>query len=229
MFSSGCSLKYSKKRNQWENSTQSLTIDENAAYSYGQKIVRVYTEYTLLNGHRFSVTTSGHQNIAHYHSLYSCHERYFLDCNTLNDFDGQNLETLKVSSYTDDLKLFVEKYFPKKAEKFLDAVKKKDAENLAYERQQKSLDSKIKKLESLEYKSLTAFKKALADFKKDRRYKLAIKQKYRWKNGGIDISELKEINREILKIVLAEYSLNSEQKEEIEKILSVEIFGLLGN
>lgn len=161
-FNSGyTNLKFSKKRNQWENSSQScrVIVNENEndfvkAYSYGETIFCYEDSLKswIFNWCKFSVTTTTHQN-ALWNSLKKvAHDNiiggYFT---TLNN--GFNFERLEISTNNLDL---VERYFPNKLADFKKSIEDKKQT----EKKGNSKKLALKNLENLKYKTKKAALKA---------------------------------------------------------------------
>lgn len=164
MFNNGkTNLKFSKKRNQWENSTQSctITVNENEkdfykAYSYREVIF--YYEETLkkwiFNDYKFSPTTTNHQYelSCQLRKIASVKNIIYGDFKTLNK--GFKYDYLDVSE--ENLKL-VEEYFPENLESF----KEKLAEKNQDIKDARNKQAKIKKIEKIDYSTKKAMIKAM--------------------------------------------------------------------
>jgi len=164
MFNNGkVNLKFSKKRNQWENSTQSctITVNENEkdfykAYSYREVIF--YYDDTLkkwiFNHYKFSATTSSHQDELRrqLRKIASVENIIYGDFKTLNN--GFKYDYLAISE--DNLNL-VEEYFPENLESFKQEIAEKNQEI----RDARNRQAKIKKIEKIDYSTKKAMIKAM--------------------------------------------------------------------
>lgn len=237
-YSNGkCSLTWSKKREQYENSTKSCTVGHYVAYSYREKIALVNDKknYVLFNYHKFSVTTSVHQNRIMGHGMYANNESYYLDCTSINNFDFKNLDTLNAYRITEDLRKFCNKYFKKQAKKYLAKIEADQLERETWEREQKNKRARernlIKKIELLKYPS---FKKLLEACKKlNRQLKCQLNEK-NIQNKPIEF--LRELRANIRNYGNENYIAENLgmrfrpwQVEAINKKLNLSVFENLGN
>jgi hypothetical protein len=157
-------LKWSKKREQWENSTKSIRIHKDyEAWSYGEKIGYKYSnKIYMINMHSFSVTTSRHQSTLRgflTDKLFG-REIVLVDMGTMNY--GLDYERLTVIRYNMEI---VERFYPKKLKEFEVRVTAKEKSD----REWRNKEAKRKKIERLGYKTKAGFEKAMLEVNYTRR------------------------------------------------------------
>lgn len=228
MFYSGSTnLKFSKKRNQWENGGQHncvIDVNENEkdyvkGWSYSQIIFYYDNELNkwIFNDYKFSVTTTSHQ-----YELWSrlkgiASENDIIVTRSYSINDGFKYEKLENTELNIDL---VTKYFPKKLENFKNTLKENEIQAKKY----KSQNAMRKKVDRLDYATKENLLKALE--KCERKLK-DINIRDVWHSEkclsiGFSTNEItSQFNFEIRELCLKEIVLVM-QNEELSKIYNLD-------